>query len=190
MEWINLLQNLGIFSIIITGASWVIKKYFEKIFDKDLEKFKADLEKQSTGFRIRYEKMHSERAEVVKVLYKKIVRTYRAFHSYMNVFQGASEPPQEEKGKEASKCANDFTDYYKENRIFIDENLAKEIDKLSDAFKKAWVEFEISRFNKTNRPSYVENWSNAWKIISEETPVVKNKIENEFRKILGINYEN
>ncbi|MDP1760252.1 MAG: hypothetical protein Q8L01_02265, partial [Candidatus Woesebacteria bacterium] len=85
---------------------------------------------------------------------------------------------------------NDFTNFYEENRIFIDENLAKEIDKLSDVLKKAWVEFEISRFNKTNQVSYVENWSKAWKIILEETPIVKNKIENEFRKILGINYEN
>ena len=39
----------------------------------------------------------------------------------MNIFQGASEPSQEEKGSEASKCANDFTDYYEENRIFVDE---------------------------------------------------------------------
>lgn len=189
MEWINLLQNLGVFGIIIVGASWVIKKYFEKMFDKDLEKFKSDLEKQSIKFRIRYEKMHSERAEIIKELYKKIVQTFRAFHSYMNPFQNDPES-QEKKGKEASVCANNFTDYYEENRIFVDENLAKEIDKLSDVLKKAWVEFEISRFNKTNKISYVENWNKAWKIISEDTPTIKTKIEEEFRKIIEIENEN
>lgn len=188
MEWINLLKNLGIFSILVAGVSWVIKKYFEKLFDKDLEKFKADLEKQSIEFRIRYEKLHSERIEVIKEVYKKIVKTYKSFSSLINPLQSVGEPTESEKGKDAAKNANDLSEYYEENRIFFEEKLAEEIDLLLSEFRKIWGEFQASRMSKEfkDHKTMLDQWSNAWKQIQEQIPSVKKQLENKFRNILGI----
>lgn len=71
MDWLTLIQNLGIFSITGGLIAWLIRRLFQQFFEKDLDKFKVDLLKETVQFRIRYEKLHSERAEVIKEVYKK-----------------------------------------------------------------------------------------------------------------------
>lgn len=186
MDWFVLFQNLGIFSIASGLIVWLIRQFFRQSFVKDLEKFKADLSKEAIQFHIRYEKLHSERAEVVKEVYKKISRTYRAFHSYMCPLQLAGEPPEEEKGKKAADEANALIDYYEGNRIFFEEEVAKEIDSLLQKFRKAWNQFDYSKYKTDKKHRDVKEWNKAWKKISEETPKTKELIENRFRKIIGI----
>lgn len=191
MEWIKLLQEIGVFSIAVVSFSWLIKKYFEKLFDKDLEKFKSALEMQSVKFSIRYEKLHSERIIVIKEVYKKIVRTNKSFSSLMNPLQLVEELPEVEKGKVAAKDANELTEYYEENRIFFDEKLAEEIDSLLSEFKIAWSEFQASRISKELRDGKImlNQWSNAWKQIERKVPEIKKQLENKFRNILGTIHE-
>lgn len=191
MEWINLLKNLGFFGVAVSGASWVIKKYFEKLFDKDLELFKSNLEKQSIEFRIRYEKLHSERVDVVKEVYKKIVKTHKSFSLLMNPFQQVGDSTEEEKGNEAAKNANELTEYYEENRIFFDEKLSADIDSLLLEFKESWSEFSGSRVSKglKDNKTMLNQWNKAWKQIQEKVPVIKKQLENEFRIIFGVKYD-
>lgn len=186
MNWLEFFKNLGITGILTTGAVWLSKILITNFFSKDLEKFKADLEKEAFSYRIRYEKIYSEQADAIKKLYKKIVKTHRSFYSFMNIFQKTGDLPEAEKGKIAAECANDFTNFYEENRIFLDKELAKDIDKLSKAFRTAWIKFEISRSVSKEDNSYLKFWDDAWKIIDEETPEIKKNIEKKFRKIIGI----
>lgn len=186
MEWIKLLENLGIFSVIVAAIVWLIKQLFKNFLAKDLEKFKADLSIEAIRFRIRYEKLHSERAEAIKEVYKKISKTYRAFYSYMCPLQLAGEPSEEEKSKKATNEANALIDYYEENRIFFEEEVAKEIDSLLQNFRDAWRQFGYSRYKTGENYRDVEEWDKAWKKISEETPKIKELIENKFREIIGI----
>jgi hypothetical protein len=190
-DWIILFRDLGFFAIIIAGCSWVIKQYFEKMLDKDLEKFKTNLEKESIEFRIRYEKMHGDRVEVIKEVYKRIVRTYRSFSSLVAPFQSAEEPSQDEKGRDAANKANELTDYYEENKIYFDEKLACDIDSLLAEFKSIWADFQSSRVSIGLRDNKVmmEQWVCAWKKIQERIPGVKKQLEGSFRNILSINYE-
>ncbi|MDD5569070.1 MAG: hypothetical protein PHG23_01490 [Candidatus Pacebacteria bacterium] len=140
----------------------------------------------TSTFIVKYENLHNERAQIIKNLYQRVVKTYRSFYSYMNPLQLAGEPNQESKGKETAKLANEFTDYYEENRIFIDKKLTKEVDKLSKVFREAWAEFETHRMLQGKKEFDFKNWQKAWNIISKETPLIKEKIEDEFRGIIGI----
>ena len=186
MEWRILIQNLGAFSIGGGLIVWLIKQLFKQSFAKDIERFKADLSKEAIQFRIRYEKLHSERAEVIKEVYKRISRTYRAFRSYMCPLQLVGEPPEEEKCKKAVEEINALIDYYEENRIFFEEEVAKEIDSLLQKFREAWNQFDYSKYKTGREHRDVEEWNKAWKKISEETPKTKELIENRFRRIIGI----
>lgn len=192
MEWINLLNNLGIFGLIIAGSSWIIKKYLEKSLDKDLEKFKANLEKESVEFKIRYEKLHGERVEVIKEVYKKIVKTHASISSLIHPMQMVGEPTQKEKGKIAEKDGNDLIEYYEENRIFFEERLAEEIDALLSEFRKVWADFQASRISKelNDHETATDQWFGAWNRFLEKVPNIKKQLENRFRNILGINHEN
>jgi len=186
MDWFSLLQNLGIFSIASGLIAWLIRQVFKQSFAKDLEKFKADLSKEAIQFRIRYEKLHSERAEVIKKVYEKISRTYRAFRSYMCPLQLAGESSEKEKGKKAADEVNALVDYYEANRIFFEEEVAKEVDSLLQEFREAWNQFNYSKYKTGKGHRDVEEWNKVWKKISEETPKTKELIENRFRKIIGI----
>ena len=187
----EILQNLGIFGLIVAGMAWLFRELFKQVLSRDLEKFKADLEKQAIEFRIRYERLHGERVEVIKEVYKKIARTYKSFHSLMNLLQLVGEPSQEEKGKEASKNANELVDYYEENRIFFEEKLAGDIDSLLAGFRDAWFKFESHRISKSvgDHKESLNQWNLAWNQIQKEVPKVKKQLENKFRNILSIENE-
>lgn len=184
--WIEVAKNLGLTGILTAGAVWIFKILIGHLFSKDLEKFKANLEKEIAIHRIRYEKMHSERAEVIKELYKKMSKVHRSFGSFMSPLQLTGEPTEEEKGKLAAQHANEFTEYYEENRIFIEEDLAEDIDQLSKTLRSAWLKFRTSRAVKNESNEHIKYWDDAWKIIDEEVPKLKKEIEKKFRKILGI----
>lgn len=189
--FLEILQNFGIIALVISATAWLVRELFKQILNRDIEKFKSDLEKESTEFKIRYEKLHGERVMVIKEVYKKIVKTYKSFHSLINPFQLAGEPSHEEKGKVAAENANDLTDFYEENRIFFDEKLAEHIDFLLKDFRDAWNKLEYSRESRKSGDYKIslDEWNSAWKQIKDKVPIVKKELENKFREILGIKNE-
>ncbi|MCK5123352.1 MAG: hypothetical protein KAQ87_04380 [Candidatus Pacebacteria bacterium] len=178
----DLSKVLGIAGFFV----WFLQKYTEQLFAKDLVEFKFGLQKEAMQFKIRYEKLHSERAEIIKEVYKKIIGTYKSFHSLMCPLQLAGEPTEEEEIKLAVKEINELVDYYEENRIFFEEELAKEIDKLLRKFRESWNQFNYSKDLKDGNGRDAKEWNKAWKQISEDVPVVKQLIEKRFRSIIGI----
>ncbi len=186
MDWQLLFQNLGMFFIGSGFITWLLKQILRQSFVKDLERFKSDLSKEAIKFRIRYEKLHSERAEVIKEVYKKISRTYRAFRSYISPFQFSGDLPEEDKRKQAVDEFNSLNNYYEENRIFFEENIAKEIDDLLENFVETLNQFDYSKDKTGGDYRDVKEWNKAWKKLTEDTSKIKKLIENEFRKMIGV----
>jgi len=185
--WIELFKIWGIAGIIAAASVWLIKNILDQILKKDVANFKHELERQTIEFKIRYEKLHAERAEVIKEIYKKISKTFRSLHSYVNIAQWSGEPSQEEKAKAAAQSANELVEYYEENRIFLEEEVAIEIDTLMKEFKDVWLTYNLSKSLQPHSDESIKAWDKAWKKINEEVPNVKKIIENKFRKIIGIN---
>jgi len=75
-----LFQNLGITGIIVCGVVWLVKKLSEQLLKRDLEKFKAELQKENKRFEIQFSKLQYERATVIKEIYKKIDGVCRVFN--------------------------------------------------------------------------------------------------------------
>lgn len=187
MEILELFKTLGITSAIVTGTVWLARELFGQVLSKDLEKFKSSLEKEAIQFKIRYEKLHTERAEVIKELYRRLATAYGDLRTLMCPGQFAGEPPLEEKGKTAAKATNNLIAYYEENKIFFEESLATEIDNLLEIFKNSWYKFHTSQeLRELREPGSAKRWHDAWKEISEEGLKVKRLIEDKFRNILGI----
>ena len=100
--------------------------------------------------------------------------------------QFAGEFVEEEKARLAVKEINELIDYYEENRIFFEEELAKEIDELLKKIKESWNQFKYSKDLKDGNGKDTREWNKAWKQISEDVPIVKKIIEKRFRDIIGI----
>jgi len=187
MEITEIFKFWGLGGVIAFATVWLIREIFKQILSKDVEKFKNDLELKSIEFKIKYEKLHTERAEVIKEIYKKISKTFQSMHSYVNIAQWSGEPNQEQKAKNAAEMANDLVSYYEENKIFFEEEVDFEIDKLMKEFKEVWLTYSLSKSLKPHSDESMKEWDKAWKKINEDVPNVKKIIENKFRKIIGIN---
>lgn len=130
--------------------------------------------------------MHAERANVIKEVYKRIVKTQRAFESLIRPLQLVGEPTQEEKTKQLADQFNDLSNYYAENRLFFGEELAQEIDGLLKKFMDIWHQWNYAKDLREGRTPDVKEWGRAWDQVKGEVPLIKESIEKGFRDIIGI----
>jgi len=174
---------------------WFLREYTKQLFAKDLEKFKAELQNGSIKFKITYGELHTERAKVIKKIYKRIDRTYKAFRSCI-ISEDMSESAEErkknlcKKHKIADNLFKKLRGYYEENRIFLEEEMANKLDSLMEEFKKATSHYVTSKIiEKTERKITKESheeWQKAFNLIEKEIPLIRKMIEDKFRKIIGI----
>jgi hypothetical protein len=182
--WQNFIEILK-----IVFSSWpIIFLICVLFFKKELSNFLSEVGEISTkwiSFR-RYKKFHIEGIEVIKETYQKIVRTYFALGSLINPLQYPSENKTydemiEEKYKIFINEVNELLKYFRENRIFFNENLALKIDKLGEEFRKVLNKWDYARAIKN-----VDKWHEAWNDFQTDTENIKSDIEKEFRNIIGI----
>lgn len=163
------------------------KKIGEQLLSRDIEKFKSDLEKESFRFRTKFEKLHGDRAEVIKNLYTKIVDTEENLSSLMSPFQPAGTDPQEVKAKKSADSINDLISYFERNKIFLDEKTEKSISKIVEICRSAWYDFDLVRMLKEDQDkTYHKQWNEAWNKFKDQSPKTKHKVIQSFRQILGI----
>lgn len=188
MEIKELLSTLGITGAVITGSVFVLRKFIELSFSKDLEKFKGDLANESIRFKTTYEKLHEERARVVKETFQRIVDTQRAFESLMNPFQGVEETSHEEKSKEAADQFNGLSMFFHRNEIFFDDALAKEINSFVNGLKGVWYKFVTPKSLPDGRQTRdVDSWNKAWQELQVDIPDLKAKLTEKLRSLIGVN---
>ena len=131
-----------------------------------------------------FETIHQERVRVLLELYRKIIRTERAFQSLMNPFQGANEPSQEEKAKKAAESANEFLDYFHDNKIYLNEIIESKIIFINEKLVNVWARFNyVAKFQGEID---AKEWGNVWNEIKDEVPKISKELKREFQEIIGI----
>lgn len=182
----DILGDLGITAIITTGAFFILRKFIELNFSKDLEKFKGDLQRESIKYKTTYENLHTERAKIIKEIYQKIVDTQLDFESLMKPFQPVDEAPQDEKAKKAVLSFNNLITFFLKNEIYFDKQLASDLNNFISNLKENWKKFNTFDYSQQKPFRDIEEWSKAWDYMQKEIPKLKDDIANKFRKIIGI----
>ena len=102
--------------------------------------------------------------------------------------RNSNEPTQDEQGVTAGNTFNDFSKYYRENRIFFAEPTALRIDAILDLLLEIANQFQVSRILREEGPSHesVTEWGKAFDRLKNDVPPLKSEIEKEFRKLIGI----
>ena len=179
---------------------WFLREYTKQLLTKDLEEFKAKLQNESIKFKITYEKLHTERADVIKEVYKNIVRTYAALSQYFLLDFSLSQidlKKYREINEGMLEKLQMCTNYFVENRIYFKEDLAQKIDKL--IFNYTEIKILIDN-NRKNSSKIVEGTTlnlgelmlkekrdkEIWDRIQKQLPEITKKVEDNFRKIIGI----
>ncbi|MHA4410656.1 hypothetical protein ACX163_05205 [Bacillus cereus] len=205
LKWIG---SLGVFTLgtaTITGIiGYIFKTVFAHMLNKQTEQYKVILNKQTEEHKselqrltnkhqIIFNKLHEERAVTIKELYSKFVKLEKKMRSLTSLFQGAWENTMEQKSKDALDSYWDFLDFYSVNRIYFSEDICKIIDNIEGEFKNILHNIQVYELDRNEldsdikvRHEQINVWKANWDRVKKEIPDLKNKIEIEFRKLLGV----
>ncbi|MDY6906109.1 MAG: hypothetical protein SWH61_15660 [Thermodesulfobacteriota bacterium] len=194
MNWQEIIEFLG-GSLAISGTiAFLGKKAIEAYINGRVEAYKSNLEKIATEHSIRFQSLHSERANVIKEFYEKLAFLDDTLYSTLRRFQAVGEPDLKEKVDKLARQFNDIRHYFLPKRIFFEDHLCELIDKILDTAKGIFFDITTfpvdtndlsSKYDQEVLKERHEFWENAREIHENEISQLKQKLEDEFRRILG-----
>ena len=210
IHWLQLLENLGIFGLIITTITWLLKvlgqdviakrfKAYEKELDIKSQEYQAglntDLESHKAKLNIehtQYLKLHEQRLTVMTKIYEKIAELDRT----MNILTAQIKPlphgqTADQQDLEHMQAAQDaytsFHIYYANNKIFFNEQNCNLLDKLQEKYwDSLWDGTVRQRMGKSDLEYNYESAKKASETVRVHIPPIRQSLENEFRMTLGV----
>ena len=204
IEWKNIVENiislviLAIPTIKIFGKSFVTK-FGEKIaevstskiktkieetvkqsFRVELETLKASLNKENKTYEINYAKFQQKRFDVVVELYKKLAIMSGAASEYTNLFVPGENKDRVMKDRAIrfNKACIDFNNYLAVNKLFIEDDLFKELSTHKCKMNDICKQFETC-YNKIQLPGFSEEEIMEFiKELGEISEALPNEISN------------
>lgn len=202
MNWTEIFKTLGIFGISATTITFIIgylgQKYIELVAQKKLEQAKNDLLMQAAEFQIKTSNLHSERFNVMKSLYSKLSELND--YVFILVIAGQGSKSEYEQVDKLYHLYYDLRIDFNKNKILFNKDLSilindtiskihsslfdfKQIIETSDKLDNEF-DFNKIRYYQTRKR---EVWDRAAKLIQKDVPILLEKLETEFREILGVN---
>ncbi|MGF9853125.1 hypothetical protein ABHN09_16375 [Bacillus paramobilis] len=168
---------------------------YKSILDQQTEYYKAELQKMNNKHQITFSKLHIDRAETIKDLYVKLVHLHerslallgskgRISHS---IDRSIDSVEMRELVLKARQVYLDFIAYYRPNEIYFSEDICKLFENII-----VHMEMILTMLLGYNQEliEEMEGWKEEEKKIAgrilNEIPKLKNALELEFRKLLGV----
>lgn len=204
MDWntlfVDIVKYFLSISVITAGIAYVIKTIFKLYMDRNLEKYKIELgkeinieiEKAKREFdrlnkenEIKFSRLHKERANAIKELYKRLVEVeicIRTFYSQnFEKFNRYYKPNIQPEGMFSS--ISNFVEFYELNKILFSDEAYKALSILHDAFNLIYL-------SNTEMLEDIKNNQDLQKgleqILNSIIPGQKELLEKEFKKSIGV----
>ena len=148
---------------------------------RKVEEVRAEFIKVSNEHQIRFSKLHGERAEVIVELYSRLYDYNWAVCAFLRNFHKTK--PDEKEFKKLDDISYKFSDYFHKHRIYFNEDLCSKIDKIIPTLYSAYVPLEG---RDSTDICLKENWNKCAENVQKQYPEIKESIDSDFRKILGV----
>ena len=207
MEWIKILETLGITTIFSTAATLLIgyfisRKYlaYEKELENSSEQFKNQLYFSLETHKITLEelyykssKLHDKRLEIISNLYGVIVDLDMAMTSMTSLLKLVSgdkdkdDDDEKERIKNAGECYSKYQDYFSKNRIYFSLKTCELLDKLRVEYWDSFWDYTYkARFGGGDFKFNYGLAKKASEKVQKDIPLVLEQLENDFRKIIKV----
>ncbi|MCD4829276.1 MAG: hypothetical protein K8R90_07630 [Candidatus Cloacimonetes bacterium] len=113
-------------TIVVLVVAWLLRKFIDQGFKRELEQFRIRLESESSQHLMRFSLIHQKRAEVITELYKRLASSKMMLIDLVHPLQFGGQNLDEKKQKTA-KTYDQFFIYFQENRILCSAPLVKTI---------------------------------------------------------------
>ena len=193
--------SIGGTAALVGILGWLTKSFVSHLLDKDIEKFKLqlisdknieieklkhDLSKISSEHKVRFEKLHTRRDEVIATLYSHIVEFQHAIELFLEFAFIFNDKGIEEYTQKLWPAVDTFKKYSEKHRIYFSEDICNHLDNLYKVADKPTsmliAEWEASGVTDELIPI----WKTAKETLDGEFKDIRTLIENDFRKIVGV----
>ncbi|HGE5773650.1 TPA: hypothetical protein ACGGHC_000444 [Flavobacterium psychrophilum] len=197
---IESLITSGVPAVVILFGLYLGKNLMEHFFNETIEIKKKELEQESKNFQhqldsklqefnIKFSNLHTERANVIKELYEKLINLDKSIKQFIDISQDIDKS--NPKRLRVNKSLVDFANYYYPNKIYFSKSISSKIEILFKEYRKTGIKFDRLLSYMTNPDKeYNEKYDNTWDEIYEKTntyfPPLFEELEDEFREILGV----
>ncbi len=207
----HLFYFLSTISALTAAAIWLGKLIINKTFDLGLEKYKSNLQKEieihknelakkSLEHEIKFSKLHTDRAEIIKVLYIKLVGLERLLLYATTFNQGPDFIEDTKRDTDCIEAIQNLIEQLEKDKIYFTSDT---IEKFEEIIKEAWkIVFEMRRvrLNANNHNSYISSgmkspesylnyfdlWDSAFQRTQNEFRQLKESLAEDFRNLIGL----
>lgn len=191
----EIIEFLGGAAAISATIAYLGQKAIDGYVAGRIEAYKSELQRIASEHSIRFQKLHGERAEVIKDLYGKLAILDDTLYSTLRGFQAVTDQPLSEKVTRLAEQFNNLREYFLPRRIFFTEDLCVLVDQILEIAKGIFFDIttypvdptaEEYRYDREILKERHEFWEKARAAHTSEFAKLKSALEVQFRAILGI----
>ena len=137
------LLNLGATTLatsaLISAAAYVARHAIERWFAQGLERYKAGLQRVAFEHQTRFAKLHDQRAEIIAQLYRQMDRIRQLWEASARALRFNVEESPDQQRAEASRLCLTLTDFYYQNKLFLEEDLCTAMEHFLLEAQQVWL---------------------------------------------------
>ena len=195
MPWQEIIEFLGGATLFAGVLAYLGQKAVDAYVAGRLEEYKGNLQRTTTEHSIRFQRLHTERAEVIKELYRLLDELDTTLASALARFQSVSDKPLPEKVTELGNRYNNLRTYFNPRQIFLKAEHCELVERILEVARGIY--FDVSTFEidtghalyQADRGRLLERsgfWEKARTTHEKEFKTLKQSLESEFRSLMGI----
>ncbi len=158
----------------------------------EIEKVRLRYTIASHRLQVSYAGLLKKRADVIEELYRLIVDTEEVFGRFVGLAEWKGDPTKNELRREGGRLLYEFLRNYKRNRIYFSEHVCDNLKSYSDSIYKVIMPLSIAltvQVEEGQSSEFTTKWMESNKDFNEQIPQVRKAIEEEFRRLLGVEEE-
>jgi inhibitor of KinA sporulation pathway (predicted exonuclease) len=173
--------------------TFLIQQSIKSSIERSLAEHKADLEKQINEHQTKFTRLHQDRADAIAELYRLLIHAQRdlrvlnfehpEFNSQLETTGGG------ELGYHNTlKSTATFYMYFAENRIYFtkNKNISEKFDSLYESFRQVELLYILEHSGMPPPKKAEPRIDQALNIVKTVIPQLREELEQEFQKLLGI----
>ena len=179
--------------IVVYLGKFILNKSSELL----IENHKSKLELTKIEHQIRFSSLHSERGEIIKLLYQDLYELEQKLVIMTSLFQGPDWAKDKTRDEDAIKKYHDTFNRLEKNRIYFSDEMCGQISTTLDYYKKI-IEQMIHAKNKSKYENdgtgfryqegegSLELWMDAEKKAENEIRELRLNLAVQFRELIGV----
>jgi len=164
----------------------------ENELEGKLEGIKTGYQKVLDENQVRFSRLHADRADVIKELYRRLIKAEEEVGAAVSPMQPSSDEAQKKQKQAAKQAFDEFSHYFTENRIFLTPQDCELLESLHQTAKNAWVDYttyDWVRMEEMEAKDKIDKRQlqfKAYKTMVDEFKKRRLRLEQEFRLALGL----